>query len=153
MNVTVVLFNTKNKTKEDLTLLCPKDAQIPRGFALSGGSRKFVVVFPNGEKKDTLILAIGEPLVENYYYHKDILQCVRNEFPQCGISGGGQVEFTLRNRGTAPAWEAKFSGSSGDFGVFDKIVFENEVAQAVADTLKMIVLFETQLETVKQPRR
>lgn len=143
MKVNVVLYNTVQHIKEDLSLLCQQNMQIPKGFSLSGGSRKFIVLLREeiDGVLDTndIIVAIGEQFWDKYYNHKDILGCVKAEFPEYRVSGGGEVDFEHKSYYIPPLWNARFSGSSGDFGVFNKVLLENDVAQAISKAISMNV--------------
>jgi hypothetical protein len=121
----------------DLSDLCPKDVIVPEGFELQGGTRKFIVLRQGG----ALVVAIG-PLYANgnWYYHKKIAGAGENA-GTAGISGGGQVDFTGTDRDGSVHWEAKFSGSSGDFGVFDPMILTEESRVRIADEMGMKVSF------------
>ncbi len=143
MKIDVVLYNTKIGQKQNLDELCPRGIQLPIGFTLSGGQRKFIVLLSN-EARDrdnlSVVIAIGELLQNQYYYHKEIFGCGKKEFSECSISGGGQVDFELH--ASNPYWHAKFSGQSGDYGVFDQVLVETEVVNAMAKAMKMNIRVE-----------
>ncbi|HEY4522003.1 MAG TPA: hypothetical protein VJH05_02590 [Candidatus Paceibacterota bacterium] len=147
MRVDVVLYNTQAGQKQNLEGLCPRDIEVPTGFKISGGQRKFIVLL--SDNRDQVVVAIGELLSEKYYYHKDILRLAKKEFSECAIYGGGQVDFELQSH--SPYWFAGFSGSSGDFGVFDKILLESEVLKSVAKAMNMVVHIEMKLANQQQP--
>ena len=139
--VSVVLYDTKSGSKLALADLCKRDIQIPPTFSLKGGVRKFIVLV--SEDRSEVAIAIGELLDDSEYYHKDILSRSRSDFSGLRISGGGSVEFTLSRHSLSFA--AEFYGKSGDFGVFDQVLLKNEVAQAVANAIKMNVSVKMEL--------
>ena len=146
MRVEVVLYDPLYKEKASLENLCPKSIGVPEGFSLQGGVRKFITL----ANDDTLAIAIGPLLAGNSYYHKNILESfseedrLRQDLTEFQISGGGQIDFVLRWNN--PVWFAKFSGESGDFGPFNKAVFDGSTARAITNAMKMNVSFETKLE-------
>ena len=113
---------------EDISMICPQNLQIPEGFVLSGGDRKFIVTVDEKE----VYLFIGPRLTE-YYYHKDIAKS------SCGkIIGGGSISFEFEDG----KWMAKIYGSSGDYGVFNVIILTDENRSAISDILNMPVVFK-----------
>ena len=114
----------------------PKFPKLPEGFSISvsGGERKFIVLV----KGDDVAIAMGPLLSGGFYYHKDILAASRELFPGYTISGGGSVSFELWGDG----WRAEFSGSSGDFGVFDPCVLAASVRTIIAEEMKCAVSFK-----------
>lgn len=142
MNVKVVVYNTRTGRKENE--LVPRNLNVPNGFVLNGGNRKFIVLLD----KESVTIAIGQHLNGGFYYHKDIKSLAERDFPDLRISGGGEIEFTLSDRG----WLAKLHGQSGDFGVFDHIVFDSAVAQAIANAMEMTVHFVTERSITREPR-
>ncbi len=145
LEVSVVLYNTKSGAKEDLTNLCQRDIQVPKGFSLKGGQRKFIVLIAGDRNKAKVVVAIGEPLNDGYYYHKDILNRSKKDFTEFHISGGGQIDFSLQGEDTS--WTAEFSGSSGDFGVFDQELLKGQIAESIAKAMKMSVAVKIELNT------
>lgn len=79
--------------------------EIPKGFSIEGGSRKFIVL----EQNYGFEIVIGRPLNEGSYYHESMTD------KHGLVRGGGEV--TLKTNGQK--WVAVFGGLSGDFGVFD----------------------------------
>lgn len=132
----VLCFNDFSNEPIDPPQVCDSSAVRP-GFKMTGGARKFIVM----EDKSTpqnLALAIGPLLQDDSYLHSKILRFAEDRLPGFGIAGGGEVEFS----GCSNFWVATFSGYSGDFGVFTPRILTVENRSAVAEALKMTVVFQ-----------
>lgn len=139
--VKIVLFpNIESSTTGDITKLCPANIQIPEGFTLSGGSRKFIIL--KDEDDEEMVLAIGPLIGGNFYYHKAILAASKSKFGHLEISGGGNVDFSTYLEKGEVKWSAKFSGSSGDFGVFDPSILAEPIRKRVQELIGMSVRFD-----------
>jgi len=134
MKVRVIFYPDLSFSEGSLSILCP-DVNVPKGFSIKGGERKFVVL--KGKKE--LIVAIGPLLSDNYYYHKAILAAAENKFGHLTISGGGSIEFKKHGD---EEWKASFNGSSGDFGVFDPIILTKVARKAISKAIGIRVSFE-----------
>jgi hypothetical protein len=135
----VVYFpSVTSRDTVELSQLCPADVKIPEGFSLSGGRRKFIIL----KDKDELVLAIGPLMAGNPYYHKSILDVSVFQYGHLAIAGGGMVDFKAHVVKGQVKWAAKFSGASGDFGVFDPGVLVPSVRKVVEESLGMDVSFE-----------
>jgi hypothetical protein len=136
-------------TAKTLTLVCMNggfvtaeasaitpDFTPPEGFSSEGGNRKFIVL---ADDKGSLVLVIG-PVMDEYYFHKNILRRVRGQFQGLEISGDGDLKVAWSSY--EKKWTLKFGGSSGDFGVYDYRLLAKEVRAALADQLGLPCHFE-----------
>lgn len=116
----------------DLKDIVPQ-IELPAGFRLEGGERKFIVIVSD----DELCVAIGPSMDNGYYYHKDILQATGKgkQF----IRGGGSLTVVVES--DKQYSRVKFGGSSGDFGVFDYRTLAPEVREYLQKELGCRVSF------------
>lgn len=137
-NIEVTLYDPLDRGKADLYKIVPT-CIIQPNFKLIGGTRKFIILV----NQETLVIAIGPVSDMKRYQHKDILFYAEKDFVNTSISGGGHVTFSIEE---GNPWCAEFFGQSGDFGVFDHEVFESDIAQTIANAMKMSVSFKSKIE-------
>ena len=106
---------------------------LPHGYVTTV-KHKFIV-FSGAEE---LVLVIGP--IYGRYQHEHIAD--NKSMPQLPIAGGGYVTFTGTRGDRVMDWQAKFDGSSGDYGVFTTTILSEECRKKVADALMMRVEFE-----------
>lgn len=112
----ILLADLKGTEEQDISVLklegLPEIAsQLPEGYRIHGGDRKFVVLVEDGDYDVTLVIA---PL--GTCMHKQLVEVGKRLLPDAVVKGGGR--FRVSCYPPDGGWSAELTGFSHDYGKY-----------------------------------